>query len=64
MAKSMNESSLTASYPVQFIANALLPLKNRYGMVAWLFSACHTWGHVTFLRVVIPIKQVQVLLIQ
>jgi len=34
MAKSMNESSLTASYPVQFIASALLPLKNRVSLVA------------------------------
>ena len=31
----MNESSLAASYPVQFSANALLPLKNRDSLVIW-----------------------------
>lgn len=37
MAKSINESSLAASYPVQVRANALLPLKNRVSLVAWFF---------------------------
>lgn len=39
MAKSMNESSLTASYNVQGSANALLPLKNRDSLVEWFFPA-------------------------
>ncbi|QDT89837.1 hypothetical protein Pan161_14700 [Gimesia algae] len=42
MAKSVNGSSLAASYPVQVSFNAFLPLKNPDSLVAWFIPALET----------------------